>query len=86
MGELPVSPGQLAWRCRRGMRELDELLSAWLQERYSTAGAALQADFRAFLELPDPDIASYLLGRSEPADERVRALIVQIREHSPASR
>jgi antitoxin CptB len=83
MAEVPVPPGQLAWRCRRGMRELDELLSVWLRERYSDAGMARQADFRAFLELPDPDIASYLLGGSVPADERLRALVEQIRVHTP---
>jgi antitoxin CptB len=83
MGEMPVAAGQLAWRCRRGMRELDELLSGWLRERYSRAGAAIQADFRAFLELPDPEIAAYLLGRSEPPEARVRALVGQIRECRP---
>jgi antitoxin CptB len=81
--ETTVAPGQLLWRCRRGMRELDELLSRWLRERYSASGTALQADFRALLELPDPDIAAYLLGRAVPEAERVRALIAQIRAHLP---
>ena len=84
MSEAAVAPGQLLWRCRRGMRELDELLSCWLRERYSDAGSAIQADFRAFLELPDPDIAAYLLGRSVPADARLCALVAQIRERTPA--
>ena len=82
MGEGPIAAGQLAWRCRRGMRELDELLSGWLQERYSGAGADIQADFRSLLELPDPEINAYLLGRSEPADERLRALVNQIRDRA----
>ena len=86
MGEAPVSLGQLAWRCRRGMRELDELLSTWLRERYSASGMASQADFRALLELPDPDIAAYLLGPGAPEDERLRLLILQIREHAPSTR
>jgi succinate dehydrogenase flavin-adding protein (antitoxin of CptAB toxin-antitoxin module) len=67
------------------MRELDELLSGWLRERYSDAGSAIQADFRSFLELPDPEIAAYLLGRAEPAEERLRALVGQIREQRPHS-
>jgi succinate dehydrogenase flavin-adding protein (antitoxin of CptAB toxin-antitoxin module) len=49
------------------------------------AGAATQADFRAFLELPDPEIAAYLMGHSEPAEARLRALVGQIREHRPVS-
>jgi succinate dehydrogenase flavin-adding protein (antitoxin of CptAB toxin-antitoxin module) len=68
------------------MRELDELLTAWLRERYSGSGTASQADFRALLELPDPDIAAYLLGPGAPEDERLRLLILQIREHAPATR
>jgi antitoxin CptB len=30
--------GKLRWRCRRGMRELDVLLSRYLDEEYRTAG------------------------------------------------
>ncbi len=84
MPEAGVSLGELAWRCRRGMRELDELLGGWLREHYGAAGGATQADFRAFLELPDPEIASCLLGRSVPAEHRFQALIAQILAHRPA--
>jgi antitoxin CptB len=52
---------QLRWQCRRGMRELDELLSAYLEREYSAADGGEKAAFQALLELPDPDLASYLL-------------------------
>jgi antitoxin CptB len=55
--------GRLRWRCRRGMKEIDLLLVAWLEQGYRAASSAQQRAFREFLELPDPEIAGYLLGR-----------------------
>jgi succinate dehydrogenase flavin-adding protein (antitoxin of CptAB toxin-antitoxin module) len=43
------------------MRELDELLSRYLDNRYSAAGDAEKAAFHTLLELPDPDLIGYLL-------------------------
>jgi antitoxin CptB len=83
VSDQPVPAGQLLWRCRRGMRELDELLTRWLRERYGSAAPDTQADFRTLLELPDPEIASYLLGRSLPADDRLQKLVLRILEHRP---
>jgi antitoxin CptB len=83
MSEAPVPafPGRLVWRCRRGMKEIDLLLVAWLQGRYAAATAAERATFEAFLELPDPEIAGYLLGRATPTDSAIAALVTQL---SPA--
>jgi antitoxin CptB len=52
---------RLRWQCRRGMRELDELLLQYLEDRYGQAGADEKAAFRALLELPDPELIGYLL-------------------------
>ena len=40
--------GRLRWRCRRGMKELDELLLAYLP-RYLEASADERAAFEALL-------------------------------------
>jgi succinate dehydrogenase flavin-adding protein (antitoxin of CptAB toxin-antitoxin module) len=63
------------------MKEIDLLLMAWLQGRYGAASAAEKATFEAFLELPDPEIAGYLLGRAIPTDPNFAALVTQL---SPA--
>ena len=34
---------RLAWRCRRGMKELDLLLGGWLRQNYAQASAAERA-------------------------------------------
>jgi antitoxin CptB len=60
---------RLRWRCRRGMRELDTLLEHYLAERFPVAPEAEQAAFVRLLDLPDPDLAAYLLGRSGPPEE-----------------
>ena len=81
MNETPV--GRLAWRCRRGMKELDLVLGGWLQQRYPGASPAERALFEAFLELPDPEIAGFLLGREHPTDPAVAALVRELRPARP---
>ena len=70
--------GQLRWRCRRGMRELDELLTRYVDEQYTAAPAEYQAAFRALLDSHDPLIYDYFLGRRHPDDPILRALIESI--------
>jgi len=77
-----VSPDQhsepefrrLEWRCRRGMKELDLLLLRYLRERHAVASSNERAAFVEFLELPDPDIARYLIAGDVPTDPRHAAL------------
>ena len=66
--------GKLQWRCRRGMKELDFLLLRYLRERHLDAASDERAAFVEFLELPDPDIARYLLAGDVPSDPRHAAL------------
>jgi antitoxin CptB len=69
---------RLSWRCRRGMKELDLLLLAWLESAFDGAGAEQQARFAALLELPDPQLARYLTGAERPEDAGLAALIEAI--------
>lgn len=52
---------KLRWQCRRGMRELDELLLGYLDKRYEGASDAEKDAFHALLALSDPELMSYLL-------------------------
>lgn len=60
--------GKLRWRCRRGMKELDLLTLGYLERYYPTAPAEEQQAFAALLELQDPLLMSYMVGRETPAD------------------
>jgi antitoxin CptB len=78
---LSSAPGQLVWRCRRGVKELDLILGAWLEQRYAQASADERALFARFLELPDPELAGYLLQHARPADPDFAALAAQLAAH-----
>lgn len=69
---------KLEWRCRRGMKELDLLLVRYLRERHGLAPGAELAVFAEFLELPDPEIARYLVWGDVPPDPAHAALCRRI--------
>ncbi|MFN7273428.1 MAG: succinate dehydrogenase assembly factor 2 [Gammaproteobacteria bacterium] len=74
-----VDRGRLRWRCRRGMKELDVMLVRWLDGPGQGASSAETAHFDRLLDLPDPELAAYLL-RGEPAtDPELAALVAAIR-------
>jgi antitoxin CptB len=82
VGEL----SRLRWRCRRGMRELDELLARYVERRLPQAGPDERDAFASLLELPDPELFRYLAGRpstSAPADPTLIDVIARIRANEP---
>ena len=76
---------RLHWLCRRGMKELDIVLGAYLERHYAEAAAEEQARFRALLEMPDPDLYELLLGRDSSGDPGVDALLEFLRGMSARS-
>jgi len=69
---------RLAWRCRRGIRELDLLLSGWLEAEFDCASQSQRAQFAALLEHPDPWLARYLLTAARPEQPELALLIDSI--------
>jgi len=67
--------GRLRWRCRRGMRELDVLLTRYVDRHYAHASSEDQEAFRMLLESPDPLIHAYCLGSETPPTPVLAALI-----------
>ena len=63
------------------MKELDLLLQGWLERCYPQASPAEKVLFAQFLELPDPQMAAYLLGSERPADPALAALVAQLSPH-----
>ena len=70
---------KLRWRCRRGMRELDVLLLRYLEHDYPAAAGPEREAFHRILDLQDPELFGYLVGRAEAADETLRHVIARIR-------
>ncbi len=69
--------GKLRWRCRRGMKELDLLTEGYLDRYYASASAAEQQAFADLLDVQDPLLMSYMVGREIPADP-VLAKVVKV--------
>ena len=61
------------------MRELDVLLLRYLDQDYPSAAPADRAAFVRILELQDPELFGYLVGRTTPEDDAVRHVIARIR-------
>lgn len=70
---------RLRWLCRRGMKELDVVLNRYLDYGYQAASDADQAQFRALLEMPDPDLYNLLLRRDATSDPERQRLLQELR-------
>ena len=70
---------RLRWRCRRGMRELDLLMTGWLDDHYASAGAGERDAFVRLLETPDPTLLAWLTGQERPEEPALARLIDVIR-------
>ena len=60
------------------MKELDALLTEYLDAHYDSVGDDEKAAFRAFLELPDPELVGYLLQRKVPDSEQLSRVVDRI--------
>jgi len=69
---------RLRWQCRRGMRELDELLLAYLERHYDGGDSDEKAAFRRLLDLSDPELMGYLLQHDRPVAEAMARVITRI--------
>lgn len=78
ISKMAAGYGQLRWRCRRGMRELDVVLQRYLEDCYPQASAGEQQAFEALLQLPDPQLLAYLLGTAKPAEPELINVIASI--------
>lgn len=79
MDQPAAIPGRLAWRCRRGMKELDLVLMRYLEMRWQLADAGERAAFERVLELPDPVLAALLLGREPAPDADLERVLERVR-------
>jgi antitoxin CptB len=59
---------RLRWRCRRGMRELDQLLERYLARRWPAAEPSERAAFERLLGCEDDDLWRWFVGRTTPPE------------------
>ena len=70
---------RLRWLCRRGMKELDVVLSRYLELHYDAASPGEQQNFRTLLDMQDPDLYALILGRSHAQDQSMNQFLEQLR-------
>ncbi|MFI4968223.1 MAG: succinate dehydrogenase assembly factor 2 [Gammaproteobacteria bacterium] len=61
------------------MKELDLLLEHYLAECYPSADAVEQSAFRELLEMQDPELFAFVIGRERPATEELRRVVDTLR-------
>lgn len=74
-----INRNRLAWQCRRGMRELDEILGNFLCTGYKRLDEPGIKRFSNLLEYPDSVLLELLMGRMTTADRDVAHIVREIR-------
>ncbi len=69
---------KLAWRCRRGTKELDVLMQRYLTNNYPTASSELQHAFERMLDMQDPELYDLIVGRQGSNDQYINQVIEYI--------
>jgi antitoxin CptB len=67
------------WASRRGLLELDLLLSPFVAEAFSDLSADLRADYRELLFQDDQDLLEWIMGRTDITDARFSDIVGSIR-------
>jgi antitoxin CptB len=71
---------RLLWRCRRGIREMDIVLQAFLNQSYDTLSDADKNSFAQLLDEADLDILNWIMGKDEPENDGIKNIIALIRK------
>ena len=70
---------RLRWRCRRGMRELDELFGRYLDREWRLASDAQRGVFLRLLETEDDRLWRWFMGFETANDVDIAQLVARIR-------
>jgi antitoxin CptB len=68
-----VAQRRLAWKCRRGLLELDLVLNKYLEK------VPYDEELLEFLDLPDNDLWEIVSGRRDDYDARFGGIVARIR-------
>ena len=82
MNEMtPPSNAKLIWNCRRGMLELDILLSRFVTKQITILNDRQRYLFARLLDCADPDLFAYLMGQAVPDDQELMEIVTYIHAH-----
>ena len=73
-----MSNSKLRWQCRRGMRELDELMVSYLNDHYDVSSEKEKNAFEELLELSDPELIKLLLTAYKSEVKSINLIVQKI--------
>ncbi|HEY0563729.1 MAG TPA: succinate dehydrogenase assembly factor 2 [Methylophilus sp.] len=69
---------RLAWRCRRGMLELDIVLQRFVSEQFGSLTLAEMEVFDEMLELPDNDFWALIQSHETQSNQHLQTIISKL--------
>lgn len=77
--DVEFNLNKLAWRSRRGTKELDTILQGFLTNHFATLSYSQQCHFSLLLEQADPNIVDWLNGYAQPENAGLQEIIALIK-------
>lgn len=74
---------RLRWKCRRGMRELDQLFGRYLDREWRQSSDAERGVFLRLLETEDDRLWHWFMGHEASGDVEIQTLVERIRALPP---
>lgn len=71
---------RIRWRCRRGMRELDQLFGRYVDRQWAQASEAERGVFLRLLDCEDDKLWRWFMGYEQCPDVALASLIQRIRQ------
>ena len=71
---------RIRWRCRRGMRELDQLFERYLDRCWATDSDQQRALFLRLQDCEDDTLWRWFMGYEAAADVEIASIIQRIRQ------
>ena len=71
---------RVRWRCRRGMRELDQLFGRYVDREWAQASDAQRGVFLRLLDCEDDKLWRWFMGYEHCPDAELAALVERIRQ------
>jgi len=65
---------RIRWKCRRGLLELDLILSNFLKEKIHTLDNKCLSEFNNLLDYPDPQLLEILLNKEKFSHLKLKVL------------
>ena len=81
--DLDFELKRIRWRCRRGMRELDQLFERYLAQHWTHSSDEERGVFLQLLDCEDDKLWRWFMGYEQCPDVALASLIQRIRQLPP---